>query len=131
MILRTRELTGAALAWAAGTAVGETMRIGLFGPLFSKGYYWPMYNGNWKMDFDANPQWVINLMERRRIAVEVTNDGWQATPRNFDPASERVQGNTIVEAVLRHIVITELGEEVDIPEKLVDVIPTKAKFFGD
>ena len=96
MKIKTSELTGAALDWAASAAQGDSD----IHP----------YSTNWA---DGGP-----IIEREGIAIGRTAGGvaWDAVHPNTDDTMFRA--NTPLIAAMRCYVASKLGDDVEIPEEL-------------
>jgi hypothetical protein len=135
MLIKTEDLTGAALDWAVATAQGWTRdTIGVIN--WGKHETHPAPFGFWKeMEcdfFSPSTDWAQGgpIIEREGIAVWRTADGvWCGTSATtgygsgdyidvYDYDSSR--GPTPLIAAMRCYVVSKLGAEVDIPQELVD-----------
>jgi hypothetical protein len=98
MKTKTSELTGAALDWAVAMAE------------------------NWAgADFEIKPystDWAQGgpIIERERITPEWTGEDWMAYIKH----DEEVFGSTPLIAAMRCYVASKLGDEVEIPEELIE-----------
>lgn len=101
-VLRTGELTGAALDWAVATS--EKWRL----DLVPDGSYTP--STNWAQ---GGP-----IIEREKITVQpvILPDGWMARNQKDNGVYE---GPTPLIAAMRCYVASKLGDTVDVPEELL------------
>jgi hypothetical protein len=111
-MMKTSELTGAALDWAVATANGDCPQW------YSEweGFY--AANGD-DMDYSVNWAQGGPIIEREAITVSegspVTGLEWMACDRG----STHIQhGPTYLIAAMRCYVASKLGNEIDIPEEL-------------
>ena len=103
--MKTSELSGAALDWAVAKA-GGTTHIELV---------WETVRGKWS----PSTNWAQGgaIIEREGIAVWQFDDvTWRAIARYAVP--DPVEGATPLVAAMRCYVISELGDDVEIPEGL-------------
>lgn len=133
MLLKTADLTGAALNWAVAKAEGYKPLY----PNFPKGaltrgeksrtwddggYIWLVelnYSNNWRL---AGP-----IIERENITVYrmpggVGGEYRAEKPQSLQPGvrgSWYAAGSTYLEAAMRCYVAAKIGEEVDVPEELL------------
>lgn len=94
--MKTSELSGAALDWAVAKAIGEYKPVAV-----------PNYSTDWAQ---GGP-----LIEREKIAVWATTDGWKAQRSD---TSNITTAPTPLIAAMRCYVASKLGEEVEIPKEL-------------
>jgi hypothetical protein len=99
--MKTSELQGAALDWAVNQI--EECCDDPFTPMFST-------------------DWVQGgpIIERERIALDTWDEGWLAT-RIEDPAISEAIGPTPLIAAMRCYVASRLGDEVEVPNELMEV----------
>jgi len=132
MKLKTEALTGAALDWAVAEAIKPYIKepyrfaIGSFGPLFGKGYMYPM----WGMrKFSPSTDWSEGgrIIERheigtRRNAPCSQGREWEASPSiTAKGAGGRFgYGPTPLIAAMRCFVASQLGDEIDVPDVLLE-----------
>ena len=122
--MKTSELTGAALDWAVGKATGLDVKIGMFGPLFRKGYKWAAV-GAWR--YTPSADWAKGgpIIEREGISVQQF-DGSSPAHKRWNAyigsppvrAIEEINGPTPLIAAMRCFVAMKLGDEVDVPKEL-------------
>ena len=98
MNIKIQDLTGAALDWAVNQI--EECCDDPNAPPFST---------NWAQ---GGP-----IIERERIEIEWTGEDWMGTMRH----DEEFFGPTPLIAAMRCYVASQLGDEVDIPDELVEV----------
>lgn len=107
MKIKTSELTGAALDWAVAVCEGvdpEAARL-----FFDGGYY--HYSTNWAQ---GGP-----IIERESIALLPSGD-WGAV-KNLAFLTPTHHGSTPLIAAMRCYVASKLGDEVDVPNELIEV----------
>jgi hypothetical protein len=106
MKLKTSELTGTALDWAASKCEGIEWEPGDF----AAGYYQPGFapSTDWA---DGGP-----IIEREKIELFIRDEKWFAYSSNSTP--EDFYGETPLIAAMRCYVASVLGDEVDVPEEL-------------
>jgi Protein of unknown function (DUF2591) len=120
-IIRTSELTGAALDWATAKCGGHqaVFTNGTLRPVFRKCEAvkdtWPSYSTDWSQ---GGP-----IIERERISVEYTGNAgraWFAKPPGSATRVRRqmMDGPTPLIAAMRCYVASKLGDEVEVPEEL-------------
>lgn len=128
MKVRTEQLTGAALDWAVARAEGLTVFVGmnhtLTGPAVRE------LGVEDEPVFSPSTDWLFvgALIEREEIAVMPTDRGWftsmsdtneeEGTVVNF---SKRAASPLI--SALRCFVSRKIGDEVDLPDELVEIAP--------
>ena len=97
MLIKTSELTGAALDWAVGKAEGLADRLAPVN-----------YCGKWE---HGGP-----IIEREKLAICIGWKQWLAFSDDTENAG--VQGPTPLIAAMRCYVASKLGDTVDIPDEL-------------
>ena len=124
--VKTAELEGKALDWAAGIAASISVK-----PHKQKsGYFYTAYDAPRKFPFDPSSDWSKcgPLIESKKIWLSPPVDdpfepyGWDA--EIYDEDGDDVIGHaraceTPLIAACRAIVATELGDEVEVPEVLL------------
>ena len=141
MKIKASELTGAALDWAVADVLGYakvTDSSGLDGPVIvHKTTATQECNGRVRSDwrvFTPSTDWSqggpiiereVNVLERRDgywyAWRAKRNDGYATTTFATVPSSREVwaHGSTPLIAAMRCFVASKLGDEVDVPEKLL------------
>ena len=111
--MKTSELTGAALDWAVAQCEGF------------KREYWDddrlCFTDDWGADFEPSCDWLQGgaIIEREIIGLDFdAAEGWQA--RDFDSQQITATGKTPLVAAMRCYVASKLGDEVEVPEELLD-----------
>ena len=102
--MKTEELTGAALDWAAAKCEGKSHIV----------------NAPDKYFYSPSTDWKIGgpIIEREGIAVWQFDDvTWRAMGKDAVP--DPMEGATPLVAAMRCYVASKLGDEVEIPEGLV------------
>lgn len=111
MLIKTSELTGAALDWAVAQAIGEYKPVAV-----------PSYSTDWAQ---GGP-----IIEREMIDVNCVNPGlwsakWWANNSGMvkNPAQRfkqniQTDGPTPLIAAMRCYVASKMGEEIEIPKEL-------------
>lgn len=102
--IRTSELIGPALDWAVCEAMGQDYFYPDIGP--SR----PEFSSDWTL---AGP-----IIEREGIALGQSWECWKAFKSLAAQISES-EGPTPLIAVMRSYVASKLGDEVEIPEELI------------
>jgi hypothetical protein len=105
--MKTSELTGAALDWAVAKCEGQTE---------GKDFAWYYDRQN---TFNYSTDWTLGgaIIEREGIAVWQFDDvTWRAIARYAVP--DPIEGATPLVAAMRCYVISELGDDVEIPEEI-------------
>lgn len=123
-IMKTSELTGPALDWAAAKAQWGEVTIAKFGPLFGESIKAPCVKGK-ALRFAPSVSWAHGgpIIEREWLHItpwpNETNEGerWQCVQYDASvPLS--MFGPTPLIAAMRCYVASKLGETVDVPEEL-------------
>ncbi|QDP46029.1 MAG: hypothetical protein Unbinned4052contig1001_29 [Prokaryotic dsDNA virus sp.] len=115
MRVKTSELEGAALDWAAGKAAGYVVYTQPDGPLYrpDNGKYWSP-----SIDWGQGGP----LIDRYVGLTQYEGDRDPAEPFYAETRCENMEayanGETLLIAAMRAIVAAELGDEVDVPEEL-------------
>jgi hypothetical protein len=98
--MKTNELTGAALDWAVGQATE--------------------FEGDWLPDYSTDWAHGGLIIECEIIGLDYdAADGWQA--RDFDTQQITATGKTPLIAAMRCYVASKLGDEVEVPQELLDL----------
>ena len=106
MMTKTIDLTGPALDWAAAQVAGSGAKL-----LFCLGHR-----------FQPSTDWAQGgpIIERERIAVKANGYGWWFARVGGDfGQGEWVRGDTPLIAAMRGYVASKLGDEIDVPDKLI------------
>ena len=102
--MKTNELTGAALDWAVAKCEGTLHDDGSVSDYFQPSVDWEQGGA---------------IIESEIIGLDYdATDGWQA--RDFDTQQITATGRTPLEAAMRCYVASKLGDEVEVPEELID-----------
>jgi hypothetical protein len=102
--MKTNELTGAALDWAVAKCEGTLHDDGSVSDYFQPSVDWEQGGA---------------IIECEIIGLDYdATDGWQA--RDFDTQQITATGRTPLEAAMRCYVASKLGDEVKVPEELID-----------
>ena len=113
-MLKTSELTGAALDWAVAEAGGV--------PIYRRGVTMT------RMDMDGQHYWQPTtdwaqggpIIERERIDLDTCGNEWRAVSETtFQSNKPRYYGPTPLIAAMRCYVASKLGDEVDVPLDLL------------
>ncbi|MDE1484618.1 phage protein NinX family protein [Xenorhabdus bovienii] len=113
MKLKTSELTGQALDWAVAKSIGLPAIVTPFGNLIIKGMeedYTP--STNWAKCGQLIDTHLIEL--NNQVISENEVEHWATC------MDEYIYGSTALEAACRIVVHVKLGDEVEIPDELVD-----------
>lgn len=110
--MKTNELTGAALDWAVAKCEGE----------FTLAWFWDDCSG---AEYMPSSNWQMGgaIIEREMITVECfyEESTWHAwTPAPEQPRDAHGYGETPLEAAMRCYVASKLGDEIEVPEELLD-----------
>lgn len=107
--MKLAELSGAALDWAVANCEGLVS-------IDTKNLFEPWYL---LRDYTPSINWAQGgpIIEREGIALGQTGDGWEATC----DGCIYVYGPTPLIAAMRCYVANKLGQEVEIPEELMEV----------
>jgi hypothetical protein len=141
MKIKTSELQGPALDWAVGVAQGDTVyRLRVCRPAGwcleddPEGSQWAVHaqvpKVDWYADYKYNPSqsWLLGgpIIEREWIELvpwpneSDENRRWRATQYDStDGILNSPFGPTPLIAAMRCFVASKLGDEVDVPEKLL------------
>ena len=118
MKLKTSELQGAVLDWAVTKAEGIELSHGCYNRLLVDG----RMSAGQKMLAPYNPStdWELGgpIIEREKI--ELTHDGFEWWARIW--ADEDYEGPTPLIAAMRCYVASQLGDEVEVPDELKEVM---------
>jgi hypothetical protein len=113
--VQTQYLTGAALDWAAAICVGGDVRTE-FGVFLNRGRGYEYFTPS------TNPEQAKRIIKSKRIAIKLS-DGYGGPAYKWAASVESghmATGPTKSIAALRCLVASQLGDEVDMPEELVD-----------
>ena len=120
MKIKTKDLTGAALDWAVGTAIG-----GLYQPVSVRDAFW-IWSGEPVKYSKAAPAYSTNwaqggpIIERERISIrQWTNVPLVHAYMPQDNAPWVSDGTSPLVAAMRCYCSFKLGDEVDVPEELM------------
>ena len=105
--MKTNELTGRALDWAAAKCEGRDL-LNIYGGL--QMVFCPYYSTEW---FDGGP-----IIEREKIAIVPLAWKWEAQYEAPDLNGHVFHGNTPLIAAMRCYVTSKLGDEIEIPQEL-------------
>ena len=102
--MNTNKLTGAALDWAVAKCEGTLHDDGSISDYFQPSVDWEQGGA---------------IIECEIIGLDYdATDGWQA--RDFDTQQITATGRTPLEAAMRCYVASKLGDDVEVPEELID-----------
>ena len=110
--MKVSELTGAALDWAVAKCIYEPDDVVICeGRVFA---YDDATNG-----FNPPTDWAQGgpIIEREGIALDIWGDEWLATRIEGSAISEAI-GPTPLVAAMRCYVVSQLGDEVEVPDEL-------------
>lgn len=111
MKLRTQELVGDALDWAVATYLGVPIPNGLTDD--------ERYSTDWSIGGPLMEHFVVNVN-----ATGTTAEPWEAEPSDgfvhsgFIAPAVTTTGQTILIAVMRLIVLKNMGEEIEVPSNI-------------
>lgn len=112
MLMKTAELTGAALDWAVAKCDGKK-------PHVSENEIWvPTQYHNYVL-FNPSTNWAQGgpIIERGEVVLMPdASSGWIAKVRAH--AGKFIYGQTPLIAAMRYYVASKLGDYVDVPEEL-------------
>ena len=118
MKVKTSELTGPALDWAAAKAESELAEQG--GQVHLVDGLLRIYNDTSDEPWSPSTNWAQGgpIIEWRMVTVGPANhEGYEAYPHPKDD-TQPYWGDTPLEAAMRCYVASNLGEEIEIPEGL-------------
>ncbi|MDE9571291.1 phage protein NinX family protein [Xenorhabdus bovienii] len=123
MKIKTSELTGRALDWAVCLAIGGTANEDNTEVQAPNNGYYLLSNG--KGNFTPSTDWSQcgELIEKHRVELDFNSvsEEWSAYIFNFEELESVIEdGDTPQIAICRAVVATQLGDEVDIPDELVE-----------
>jgi len=108
MLVKVNELSGQALDWAVAQCEYFPVRHGFDDNC-------PEYSTNWAQ---GGP-----IIEREGIQIQKHRSGWVALPEDAQFSEEEYQeGSTILIAAMRCYIVSELGDEVDVPDELLNAL---------
>jgi hypothetical protein len=105
--MKTHELTGQALDWAVAKCEGRTWA--------DAANFVAYHEDDGEMNYSTDWAQGGPIIERERIAVWATTDGWKAQRSD---TSNLTTAPTPLIAAMRCYVASKLGHEVDIPTEL-------------
>lgn len=112
MKLKTKPLTGSALNWAAGVALGRDDLYPDCGYVVYREIF-----GEFRWEPATNPRQGWPMVEAFRIAVSPDSDtDWYAS---IGSDEDIYTGETPLVAAMRCFVASKLGSEVEVPRELV------------
>lgn len=114
MLVKTNELTGAALDWAVAKCEGLVDRI----ELEKVDGVWACAAFEYECMYEPSTDWAQGgpIIEREGISiVAMPNGSWQSQGRNLRP---HFHNPTPLIAAMRCYVASNLGDEVEIPNEL-------------
>lgn len=118
--MKTSELQGAALDWAVAKCEGVTVL-----PKMRGGHFVTMVRGEtWLLQYSSNWYQGGPIVEREKIDLMFEGPEWYAYMRfayNGVTAIHQYDGPTPLIAAMRCYVASKLGDEVEIPEGLLEV----------
>ena len=129
MKIKTQDLTGAALDWAVAESEGipaEELHIQKWGPRLPPSIYRKYRDGDGNLDvsYTSGPDLLFSrkweaggpIIEREGISIYRMTSDWSAA---YNPSGAAQDGPTPLIAAMRCYVASKLGDEVDVPEKLI------------
>ncbi len=114
--MKTNELTGAALDWAVAKC--EIYPMGIW---YDEDEL-PMVREDETSEYKPSTDWTQGgaIIESEIIGLDYdAAEGWQA--RDFDTQQITATGRTPLEAAMRCYVASKLGDEIEVPEELLDL----------
>jgi hypothetical protein len=128
--MKTYDLIGTALDWAVAKAENEIVEIGDVTSAYvviGKCLEWPGHTDDFGiMCYAPSTDWSIGgpIIERELITLEgdTTFKEWRAIhPKHYaGPPYASAGGETLLIAGMRAFVRSQLGDEIDIPEELIN-----------
>jgi hypothetical protein len=115
MKIKTSELSGIALDWAVALAEGHDYSLNM-PEMHCDGGLW-----NEQGPWNPSTNWSqgVPIIDRERIRVDwPLEDSYNASCK-IDGVTALVTGATALEAAMRCLVASKLGDEVEIPEELL------------
>jgi len=113
--METSKLTGAALDWAVTKAEGLSHDFDDEGPTIPNVPRWGCHG--WTTSWEMGGP----IIEREGIQLRCGLGGWVALPYDSAFSEEAYQeGDTPLVAAMRCYVASRLGDEIEIPEQLVE-----------
>ena len=121
--MKVSELTGPALDWAVAECEGMVAQ-GVYGEpeLMQDGLHLHYCDVLLSHPYSPSTDWAEGgpLIQMYEIDLKVVEEGmWQASNFFNDLAIHRFLGYSPLEAAMRCLVAHKLGEEVELPEKLI------------
>lgn len=119
MKIRTVKLSGSALNWAVARCTKESKEFAI---ISGSVYYGRTGVGVLPYAPCENAQQGLHLLEEYRISTSLKHHGyWFACIYDVnDEPTHQVLGSTVLEAAMRCLVVSILGDIVDIPEELAE-----------
>ena len=116
MLIRTQDLTGAALDWAVAKCVTATH-------LYPNRHTTPrIFLAEWdESKHDYSTDWAQGgpiLQNHISELIDCADEGWEACCNGTYGAT----GSTALQAVCKAYVASKLGDEVDVPEELAQTV---------
>ncbi|CDH33752.1 phage protein NinX family protein [Xenorhabdus bovienii] len=112
MKLKTSELTGQALDWAVAKSIGLPAIVTPFGNLIIKGMEDYTPSTDWAQCGQLIDTYLIEL--NNHVTSENEVEHWATC------MDEYIYGSTALEAACRIVVHVKLGDEIEIPDELVE-----------
>ena len=116
MKVKTSELNGIALDWAVAKCEGVEVEIDRHP--HDHNYKALFFEGDMPADFTFEWAWAGPIIEREAIEIFRRDEEWFAYSVNSKP--EDFQGPTPLIAAMRCYVASKLGDEVDVPDELME-----------
>lgn len=121
-VLRTGELTGAALDWAVAKCEYDNRRYNYGSPCFSpttKRVYETKGLQEIGVNFAPSEEWKQGgpIIEREGISINAHLDGFEWFARDYWGLNEQAAEKPL-EAAMRCYVASKLGDTVEVPEEL-------------
>ena len=123
MKIKTKDLTGAALDWAVAISKGipaEELYIQKWGSRMPPSIYRRCRDADGSLGPDLlfSRKWEAGgpIIDREGISIYRMTSDWSAA---YNPSGAAQDGPTPLIAAMRCYVASKLGDEVDVPEKLI------------
>ena len=129
MKIKTQDLTDAALDWAVAISKGipaEELYIQKWGSRLTPSIYrrYRDADGSLDVSYTSGPDLLFSrkweaggqIIEREGISIYRMTSDWSAA---YNPSGAAQDGPTPLIAAMRCYVASKLGDEVDVPEKLI------------
>ena len=119
MKFKTSELTGAALDWAVAKAEMELSEDGGQVHLTEHGVRW--FEDTLNIAYAPSTDWAQGgpIIERERVSTQTTESHWDADMTTPEGKFIQAEGPTPLIAAMRCYVASKLGDEVEVPEELL------------